>query len=103
MQALTDDQLKWCLDQLGLTTEKFEQVRRARSVPEAEQLLLRLKAQAKRCYRQATRKLHPDLTGNDPKKTELFRILTEVMEKVDNLKIQPQPRPVRLRWAVRFR
>ncbi len=83
----------------------FEQVRRAQSPAEAERLLSEMKTLAKRNYRKASRKLHPDLTGNDPKKSELFRVLTEVMDEVGKLKIHsppPRPRPTTIRWVIRY-
>lgn len=91
------------MGQLGLTPEHFEEVRHCPSAEAAERVLSEMKALAKRNYRKASKLLHPDLTGNDPEKAALFRLLSEVVQEVEKLKITvPQP-PPRIRWVVRFR
>ena len=101
---IPEDQLKWCLARLGVTPGDFENARRLPSLAQAEEALSHIKTTAKRQYRQASRELHPDLNGNDPEKTEQFKVLTHVMEQIEKLKIQPpQPQPVRWVMVVRVR
>lgn len=83
---------------MGLTAEEFIEVREAPTLQERTRLLDALKAKAKKAYTRLAFQLHPDRTGNDPEKTALFRLLTQVKADIEALEPArlpiPQPQPI---------
>jgi len=77
---------------LGITPADFDAIRRA-SFPQAQDMLQALKDRAKKNYKRLVFELHPDRTGNDPGKTELFKILGQVITDIEKLQVQPPPPP----------
>jgi hypothetical protein len=66
-----------------------------------------LKERARKSYRKLAFELHPDRTGNDPEKTERFRTLATVYEKIEKMTLRraPQmpPQPIIIIRQVVFR
>jgi hypothetical protein len=61
-----------------------------------------LKREVKKTYRKLALVLHPDRTGNDPEKSFLFQLATEVVKEIQVMEvISESPRCVK--WAVRLR
>jgi hypothetical protein len=52
-----------------------------------------LKQEAKKLFKKLALELHPDRTQNDPEKTERFKVLVQVMEAIEQLRLQPKPQP----------
>jgi hypothetical protein len=100
---LTDDQLVKVMQLLGFSPEDFAAVHLAGPVA-GPAMVDSIKRQAKRAYRKLALELHPDRTGGDPAKTELFKALTEVMSEIDELRYIPPRRSypwakvIQLRW-----
>ena len=82
---MTDKQLKQAMSLLGLTPEDFWDV-----TPAA---LRDLQKRAKLAYKDVVLQYHPDKTGGDPKKTEIFRHVTDVLAEISDLKYPVEPRP----------
>ena len=79
------------LRRLGVTMDAIQAVRRAPNAQAAAERLDALKDEARRRYRKLVFELHPD-RGGDP---ESFKLLTQVYEEVQKLRVQPQQtRPV---------
>lgn len=97
---LTDEQLAWCVDTLGVSAADFVDIRQAVSDTRAKRLLDALKAKAKKNYKVVSRKLHPDLTGNDAEKTARFQWLTQVYKDLLRLEV---PKRVALPSQERYR
>lgn len=89
--SYTDAQLKAVMEMLGVSARELRAARSNGRQLEA------LKRQVKRAYRHAAFELHPDRTGGDPARTDLFRLLSETVEEIQA--IEPQPRK---KWAVRL-
>lgn len=77
---------------LGITPADLDAIRLA-PFPQAQALLQSLKDRAKKNYRRLAFELHPDRTGNDPAKTELFKILGRVITDIEKLQVRPPPPP----------
>lgn len=90
---ITEPELTQLLGLLGLYPNDFASVRNSSSVEEATQKLEDLKVRAKPGFKKLAIELHPDKTGNDTEKTEKFKKITEVMEWLQKLEIQPVPIP----------
>lgn len=92
--AITDVQLQAALPYFGVTQEEIRAVQGAPTFEAAVAQLAELKARVKKNYKQAVRQLHPDVTGNDEAKAEIFRTLTEMVDSFEKLEVRrPQPRP----------
>ena len=89
---LTQDQIDKGLRELGVDPAEFACVQHAPSHQEAVSRLAVFKVQVKKKYREAARRLHPDLNGKDPLKQELFWLCTQVHEQIQELRLQ---RPAR--------
>ncbi len=76
------------LGTLGVTPADLQRVQQT-SFPASASLLEQLQTQVHKAWRQCAFALHPDRTGNDPDKAQLFRELTEVKEWFEQLKVQP--------------
>lgn len=92
--AITDAQLQAALPYFGVSQEEIRAVQTKPSFEAAVQALADLKARVKKNYKRAVRELHPDVTGNDAAKTEIFRTLTEMVDGFEKLEVRrPPPRP----------
>lgn len=78
---------------LGITAEDFNEVRRQRTYEEAVAKLEEVKEKVRKGYKKLAFELHPDRTGDDVEKTELFKIITQVKQDIESLQIE-RPRPV---------
>lgn len=79
---------------MGIVPEDFHAVRTAPSFAEAEKRFAELKEKFKKAFNKMALKLHPDHTGNDPVKTERFKLLCKVKADFDKLSLEsPQARP----------
>lgn len=87
------------LQTLNISPNEFEAIRLA-PFPQAQELLKRLKAKAKREFRRLAPKLHPDRNDGDESKTELFKLLVRVLDDVE--KLQVSLRPIRPRFSVSY-
>lgn len=81
------------LRQLGINPQEIQALRFA-PYPRAQDMLAALKDRARKTYKRLALELHPDRTGNDPVKTDLFKLVGQVLADLDKLQIQPPPPPV---------
>lgn len=92
--AITDAQLQAALPYFGVTQEEIRAVQSKPTFEDAVAALADLKKRVKKSYKQAVRALHPDVTGNDEAKAEVFRTLTEMVDSFEKLEVRrPAPRP----------
>lgn len=77
------------LGKLGVTAEDLGRVQ-ALPYPESARLLGELKERVKKNWRKLAGELHPDVTGNDPEKTEEFVRLNRVREDFEKLVVAPR-------------
>lgn len=95
MPTIDQAKAQRALNALGVTPQALEAIRRSPSFPVAKQLLAQLKGQAKAKYRQLALDCHPDRTGGDKAKEELFKLVSQVWEDLQKLEIRPPaPQPV---------
>lgn len=81
------------LQDLGVRVpEDFNQIQQA-PIAQARKMLADLKDRVKHAFKKLAVELHPDKTGNDPVKTEKFKLLVQVREAFDQIDIQPRPLP----------
>jgi hypothetical protein len=80
------------LQALNISPNELEAIRRS-PFPQAQELLKRLKDKAKRAFRKLAPELHPDRNEGDEAKTELFKLLSRVVDEIDKIKIAPMPPP----------
>lgn len=93
--ALTDAQIQAALPYLGVNPQDFQAVRQMPTFEAATAALDELKKRAHRNFKKAARELHPDLTGGDEAKADIFRTCVEMLDQLDKLQlVRPQPRPV---------
>lgn len=77
---------------LGVTDAAHRHVTHAPSLDEAQRRLDELKANVRKRLRILARELHPDVTGDDPEKTERLKRLTFVASTIERAKlVQPPP------------
>lgn len=67
--------------------------------PAAQARLAALKALARKNFRKLSLELHPDRTGNDPIKTEQFKVISAVRDELERIEVQapaqaPKPVPI---------
>lgn len=79
---------------LGLTPDDFNTIQRQPTYETACQALDALKERVRKSFKKLVFELHPDRTGNDPVKTELFKTVTRIREDVEKLRINPPPPPM---------
>lgn len=98
----TEDQLSLAFEALGVRVEEVERLKEAPDSEEASQLLEEIRCVARKRYRLLAKDFHPDRTASDPDKTELFKLLTFVLDQLDSVKLLELPKPRRrLRVSVR--
>jgi hypothetical protein len=90
---MTNEEIKQAMEELGLVPEDFLAVKQATSFFEAKEVLGVLKAKARRGFRKAALRLHPDVGGD----AALFIRVKEVLDNVEALQVRMPPprRPVR--------
>jgi len=74
-----------------------EQIRRAPFF-QAQALLDALKINARRAYKRLALELHPDRTGGDQTKADLFVLVGRVLEEIEKTRVLPPPPPPM--WSV---
>lgn len=79
---------------LGVTPNDFNAVRVEPSFEGATAALERVKEKVRKAYKKLAFELHPDRTGNDPAKTELFKAVSKIRAEIDALTIERGPLPV---------
>jgi hypothetical protein len=80
------------LQALGVTPEDFNTVQRQPTYELACAKLEEVKEKVRKAYKRLAFELHPDRTGNDIEKTELFKAVGQVKADIESLNINP-PRP----------
>lgn len=85
------DVARRALQALEVTDQKIETIRRV-PFEQAQVLLAELKANARRVYKRLAIQLHPDQTGGDQDKTDLFVLLGQVLAELEKTTVAP-PRP----------
>jgi DnaJ domain len=72
-----------------------EEMVRLQQVPleTARALLEELKERVRKNYKQLAFELHPDRTGNDPVKTERFKLIGTVKDEFEKLQVQARQQP----------
>ena len=79
---LTDDELAWCVDVLGISPEDFLPMRQATSDEAIDDAVKAFRAKVRSGFHRASRERHPDLTGNDPLKAEELKKLSVAYEEL---------------------
>ena len=85
---ITDAQLQQAMDWLGMSQADLLRVQNAKSDAQAAAQLEALQVRIKKAFKKAVRELHPDRNGGCPKKTALFRAVTEVYQEIGRLELQ---------------
>jgi hypothetical protein len=91
------------LRDLGVEPADLEALRRC-PLAEGQRKLAELKERVHKNYKRAAFELHPDRTGNDPEKTERFKLLVTVRDDFEKFQlVPPQPRfvPMPVQQTVR--
>jgi len=83
--------------ELGVSPVEFHGVKHAPSLVVAQQLLGELQTRAKKGYKAAARRYHPDLHGDDPDKAERLRLVTDAYKQIQELAVRQPPRRRRVR------
>ena len=93
---MTDSDLLRAVSLLGLRAEDLQAFREG---PEA---LSHLKAKAKRGYKAAAMRLHPDRTGGDAEKAEDFKLVSQFVRELEQA-VPVKPKPKKRRMSVSFK
>jgi hypothetical protein len=56
-------------------------------------VLADLKERVRKGYKRLAFELHPDRTGNDPEKTERFKLLAQIRDRIEKITIQQRQPP----------
>ena len=90
---MTNEEIKQAMEELGLVPEDFLAVKRAGSPVEAREVLGMLQAKARRGFKRAALRLHPDVGGD----AALFVQVKGVLDSIEALQVRVPPvrRPVR--------
>jgi hypothetical protein len=76
---------------------EVHRIRSAANAEQAHERLAELKERGRTLYRKAAFELHPDRTGGDPEKTELFKLLSVAAKALDEIVLRvhkPSPQPI---------
>jgi hypothetical protein len=89
------------LADLGVQPAEMEAIRRC-PLEEGKRRLDELKERVHKNYKRLAFELHPDRTGNDPEKTERFKLVGAIREDFDKLQLRapPQFMPMPMRVPV---
>lgn len=93
---LSDDQIVAAMGMLGVS---YEELCSALEDPTPD-ALNDLKRRARLNYKRAALDLHPDRTGGDPAKTEMFHAVSELLSEVSDLSHKPTQR--RMKFKITF-
>lgn len=88
--AVSDDELRWCVDRLGIKADDFARLRKLKSAKAAQQLLDEIKATTKRQFKKLSPQYHPDLNPGDAEKAARFRQLLEVYKDIQAMPLPPR-------------
>lgn len=90
--------------ELGIGPPDFQHIHQAPSYSEKCERLEALKKKAKAGFKKAALRLHPDIPENrTEEKTELFKLVSLVVDDIGNLHVRPpRPRPVIFQQAFSF-
>jgi hypothetical protein len=77
---------------LGVSASDFEAMRRV-PFAQAQEMLRVVKERVRKNFRRLVLELHPDRTGNDPEKTEQFKVLAQIFADFNKLEVRP-PAPM---------
>jgi hypothetical protein len=78
---------------LGLVPQDFMVVKQAKDLNEAREVLKLVKEKARKGFKKAALRLHPDHNGGDEQKTALFIRTKAVLDHLDKLEVRPPPPP----------
>jgi hypothetical protein len=92
--SFAPQQIERALQLLGLTRADLDAPLREAAPAAQRERLEQLQVRVKGAFRRVALELHPDRTGNDPVKTEEFKVVSCIAEEIANLKLVPRPRPV---------
>lgn len=91
----TDEQILEVMGRLGVTQADIVRARAS----EAD--LRDFQDRVRQAYRKLALELHPDRTGNDAYKSQLFQLATQVVDEIKSM--QPIKNNRRVKWAVRLK
>lgn len=80
------------LRELGIPPEDLQVLPRL-PFPQAQEKLRIMRQIARKNYKRLAFELHPDRTGNDPVKTEKFKLLGQILTDFDKIEVRPAPPP----------
>jgi len=86
---MTNEEIKRAMDELGIVPEDFLAVKQAVSFVEAKEVLQVLKDKARRGFKKAALRLHPDVGGD----AQLFIQVKEALDHIESLQLRLPPRP----------
>jgi len=92
------------LRELGIPPEDLQSLRML-PFAQAQEKLRTMREIARKNYKRLAFELHPDRTGNDPVKTEKFKLLGQILTDFDKIEIRPappmpvRPHPVPVQWV----
>ncbi|RKZ05698.1 hypothetical protein DRQ25_15570 [Candidatus Fermentibacteria bacterium] len=91
---LSDPRVKQTLSEMGVSQADLDSLSKATTHAEGEAMLDKLKVKTKKGYRALAHELHPDKTGNDPEKTEMFKFVKSIYEGFAAAEFIARPRPM---------
>jgi len=93
MRGYTQAEVVKAFQHLGITEADVMGIRSAPSLVEANKRLQALRDRVKKQWRKLAFELHPDRTEGDEDKEKLFKLLSGVVDKLDDTKVLPPMRP----------
>lgn len=93
-KSLSDSQIQSAIGHLGVQPQEFQRIGTLPTYEARCEALTVLKADLRKRFKRAALLLHPDRTGDDPEKTEQFKVLVTFMEQVEQLQVRPPAPPV---------
>lgn len=75
---------------LGIMPNELQGLQRL-PIQEGQRRFAEIKERVHKNYKKAAFELHPDRTGNDPEKTELFKLIGTVKDDFDKLQLERRP------------
>lgn len=97
MTQISQQNMQRALTALHISPSEFNDIRTA-PFHEAKKLLQELKSKAHQNYKQLAFELHPDRTQGNEEKTELFKLLGQVLGEINKMTISPAP-PARIQFV----
>lgn len=103
MNVVQDPRILEALRELGVQVpQDIDTIRAAPSFGEAQSRLAALKERIHKNFRKLAFELHPDRTGGDEAKTEHFKLLVQIKDGFDKVRLQQAPRPQHMVMHVRW-